>query len=170
MARLADSLTAFRFALSVPVALATASGRWNVVGLLLASSWLSDFFDGRLARRGGGGRLGARDLDADTVVGAAAVLGLAWGGRLHVGAVAVAVVCGVGYAVLRNGSLAMITQAVGYGGALWWMYREGRPGLLVALLTIVFIAARDADRFARHVLPAFFEGLRPARLFRRPGG
>lgn len=168
MARLGDSLTVLRFALVVPVALAATSGRWFAMALLLASSWLSDFFDGRVARRGGGGRLGAHDLDADTAVGAAAVLGLAWGGRLHVGALALATVCGAGYVVRRNPALAMITQAVGYGAALWWMYREGRPGLMVALLTIVLVAVLDADRLRRHVLPVFFDGLRPGRLFRRP--
>lgn len=170
MARLADALTAFRFVLSLPVALATAGGHWTAVGVLLASAWLSDFFDGRLGRRGGGGRLGALDLAADTAVGSAAVLGLAWGGRLHPGVVAVAVVCGLGYLLRRNVSLAMLTQAVGYGGALWWMYREGTLGFVVAALTVVFVAALDADRFRRHVLPAFFGGLRPRRLFGRSGG
>lgn len=159
-ARLADALTLGRAMLAAPVAAVVWWGWWTPATLLLAAAWWSDFLDGHLARRADGDtRLGKWDLGVDTVVGGAAVVGLVGGG--HIGwmwGVGVGVM-GAGFVVTHNPALGMLVQAVGYGVVLWISASHSTGGLTVAVLTIVAILILNRSRFARWVLPTFFQGL-----------
>lgn len=163
----ADFLTALRAGLAIPIAIVTWAALWDVAGLLLSIAWLTDFFDGRLARSGGGGRLGRFDLPADTAVAAGAVVGLYGGGHLAAWIAVPATALGLAYVIGHNPSFSMLFQAVAYGGVLWWLTRPIGWGFGVAGVTVVVIAMLGWDRLFARVLPTFFSGLRLRRVLSR---
>lgn len=130
------------------------------MALLLAASWWSDFFDGRLARRATEEtRFSKFDLVADTFVGVAVVIGMLLGGHVPwvVGVGAGSLLAG--YVMLGNASLGMLVQAIGYGIALILASNSGGPGFQVAVTTIALIAVAGFSRFRDATLPEFFGGL-----------
>jgi phosphatidylglycerophosphate synthase len=156
----ADALTAGRAALTVPLGVAAASGRWTFCMWLLSVAWWSDFLDGRLARRAGGGtRFGDWDMTADTIVGSGLMVGLTVGGHLSPWLSLAAGVLAVGYAVRRNPAVGMLIQAIAYGAALVLSARTEPAGFWPAVLTIGMIAVLDVRRLFGYVLPTFFAGL-----------
>lgn len=76
-----DGLTLARVVLAAALVPALGARRTALAASIVGSAWLTDFFDGRAARASAAPtRLGPLDLWADTLVGAAAVLGfMAWG-------------------------------------------------------------------------------------------
>jgi hypothetical protein len=157
----ADALTAGRAALALPLAVFANAGRWAVVAVLLSIAWLSDYLDGRLARRAGGGtRLGRWDLAADTTVGAGLLAGLVAGGHLAGWVGLAGAGLGIGFFFLSNPALGMLLQTIAYGTALWFAAGEAVAAFAVAVVTIAGITAVSLPRLFGYVLPAFFNGLR----------
>jgi phosphatidylglycerophosphate synthase len=134
---------------------------------LLSLSWVTDFFDGRLARRGGGGRLGDFDLPADATVGAGMLVGLVGGGHVWPWLVVPSVLLVSAYLVRYNPSFAMAFLGIVYAAVLWWLRENAAWGIGVVLGTIAVIAVLDWGRFVKLILPTFFGGLRPSRLAAR---
>lgn len=175
--RLADVLTASRALLALVFAwlgLAGASDLLPLASLLLLISWLSDLFDGLLARRSGAGPtwVGDHDLEADALVSLSVLVYL-------VGAEFLEPVYAAGYLLLwvvifwRWGwrrDPAMLFQAPIY---LWFIlvamrYAPQAGWWLIAYVIGVIVATWP--RFPREVVPAFIAGMR--RIFRehRAGG
>lgn len=162
--RLADGLTASRVVIAMIVTVASYRADWAFVALLLSIAWWSDFFDGKLARRAGGGtRLGLWDLRVDTAVGAMLLLGMLVGGHISVTWGAIGVCFGIGYLLIANGSFAMVLQAIAYGHALWFALGVGLPGFAIASGTIAMIALMSWSWFLHEVIPSFLRGLVPGR-------
>lgn len=158
--RAADSLTAGRALLALPVALVAWTGDWTAATLLLSAAWWSDFLDGRLARRAPvPTRLGQWDLAADTAVGAGLLTGLVGGGHLPPLTGAAGALLGIGFVMLGNAALGMVLQALAYGPVLWMAAWQGSPGFVVAALTISAIGVWDRARLLEYVLPTFFAGI-----------
>jgi phosphatidylglycerophosphate synthase len=157
----ADALTAGRAALALPLAMAAATDAWVMVAVVLSVAWVSDFADGRLARRAiGVTRLGRWDLPADTTVGAGVLAGLVIGGHISVWIGVTGLVLGAGYLAWGNPALSMLLQAGGYGPALWFIARDNVAAFVLVVGTIVMIAAFSIRRLFGYVLPTFFNGLR----------
>jgi hypothetical protein len=160
MAWAADILTASRVALALLLILAVANGSLTVGAVMLVLAWLTDLFDGRLARAASKGtRLGEWDLRVDTTVGVAILVGLMLAGRASPLLVLVVIGALGGVAVLTgNPAPAMLLQGFSYAWflgvlmadrpRLWWLPFAIIPVLLVA----------DWRRFFRVVLRAFFKG------------
>ena len=163
----ADALTALRAVLALPIAAVVWQGGADYAGLLLSVSWVTDFFDGRLARRGGGGRLGDFDLPADSTVGAGLLVGLIGGGHMTPWLALPAVILAVAYLLRYNPSFAMAFLGIAYAAILWWLFRNAGWGVATVVGTIAVIAVLDWGRFIRLILPTFFGGLRPSRLTAR---
>jgi len=156
----ADTLTVSRMVLAAPLLVSAAAGAWAIVAMLLAVAWWSDLLDGRLARRSTEPtRFGHLDLTADTVAGAGLLLGLVVGGHVPVWLGAVGAALGAVAVALRNPAAAMLVQVCGYAPALWFAYSEAIAGFVVAVASILVIAALDIRRFVTYVLPTFFKGL-----------
>lgn len=157
---LADVLTGGRLVIAGVIAIAAYRADWNLVALLLSLAWWSDFSDGRLARRAGGGtRLGAWDLRVDTAVGAMLLVGMTLGAHISIVWGVVGAGLGFGYILTANGSLAMLLQAIAYGHALRLSAVEGFPGFVAATVTIGVILVSSWPRFVQEVVPTFLRGL-----------
>ena len=89
MRRLADLLTVARALLGLPLLLALAAGRPGLAWVLLLLGGLSDWADGALARRAGGGSVWGARLDplTDKILISAPLLWLAHTGGLPLWAV-----------------------------------------------------------------------------------
>ncbi len=89
MRRLADLLTLARAVLGLPLLLALAAGRPGLAWVLLLLGGLSDWADGALARRAGGGSVWGARLDplTDKILISAPLLWLAHTGGLPLWAV-----------------------------------------------------------------------------------
>lgn len=158
--RWADALTWMRLVLVVPLGLTAFQGEWEVAAVLLSTSWWSDFFDGRLARRSLQSTvMGQWDMTIDTLVGGALVTGAVLGGHIPVWVGALAALFAVGAALWRNISLAMLVQAIGYAPVLWFVLQASLWASLVALGTISLIAVIDRRKLVEWTLPTFFGGL-----------
>ncbi len=161
MALIADVLTASRVVLAVFVGAALARLDYPTAVILLVVAWLTDFFDGILARAARGKtRLGDWDFRVDVTLGVAILVGLVISDVLRLPLVAVAVVLGAGWTQYTgNPAPAMLLLALAYGvllavlihdvPRLWWL-----PFVAVALLLTL-----QWRRFVRVILPAFFQGL-----------
>ena len=167
LALIADGLTIGRFVLGAALVPVLGSKRITLAASILGTAWLTDFFDGRVARASGGTRrLGSLDLWADTVVGAGAVLGFVAGGWIPaVVGIALVVALVVWFAITRNEALSMILQATGYALVLWHVWRDGNALALAWLLAIVAVVAFVNRRVVwERSLPTFFDGV--AGIFR----
>lgn len=141
-----------------------------MAAVLLSLAWITDILDGRLARAGEGTtRLGDRDMDVDTLVGAAVLLGLQLGdqapGWLTGGTI---LLLGIPYLVLRHPTLSMSLQAIAYGLMLMLLWSEAGPVRWILPLTIAGILILDFERFRTTTLPGFFSGF--LQLFPERGG
>ena len=160
MALLADLLTGARAVMAFGLVASLAGERLTTAGLLLSGAWLTDVFDGRLARSGTAStRLGGRDLDVDTLVGAGVLVGLqlgdvaplwiTWGALL---------LLGVPYLILKHPTLSLSLQAVAYALFLSLLWSEAGAVRWLPPLTILFILVLDFERFRTITLPGFFSG------------
>jgi phosphatidylglycerophosphate synthase len=160
LARWADLLTGGRILMALPLGVAGYGGNITATAVLLSLAWWSDFLDGRLARRAGGGtRLSGWDLGADTLVGAGLMTGLVAGGHILVPWGVAAALLGLGYIAFDNPSLGMLLQAIAYGSALWLAAGQATFGLVVAVATIAAITILSLPRLFGYLLPTFFRGL-----------
>jgi phosphatidylserine synthase len=168
----ADGLTASRALLGVALAFLVARGRFEPAAVALSVAWVTDFLDGRVARAASGStRLGEWDMPADTAVGVGVLVGLGAGGYLPAPiVVAVLLVFGGGFVLLRNDALGMALQAVSYGAFLWHAWTKGAPTRWVPLVTTGAIAILDRRRFTGVVLPQFFAGAGDVLRLRRSSG
>lgn len=162
LALLADLLTAGRALIAIGLIPILGTGRVALGALLVGVAWLSDFFDGRAARASGVPTvLGSWDLDADTAVGGAIVLGFTFSGWvewwLGIGSVVVLLVA---FSVSRNEAMSMLLQATGYALLLWQTAVDGHAvalGWLVGVIVVIGIVNRR-QLFERSI-PTFLEGL-----------
>jgi hypothetical protein len=172
IAALADVLTAGRVPLAVAIAAAIGLGDALVAGaLLLCVAWVTDFLDGRLARRSGGEtRLGDWDAKVDAAVGIGVTLGLVGARRAGVFPWLVLVlVLLVAFWVTGNLSLGMVLQAIAYGLLIVELAQDAPEVLWVMGATVGLIGVADGRRFAEVVLPTFFGGLGLGRGPQEPG-
>ena len=164
----ADGLTLARFGLAAALVPVLVARQTTLAASIVGSAWLTDFLDGRAARASAAStRLGALDLWADTLVGAAAVLGfVAWGWVPAALGLSLMVVLLASFALTRNEALSMILQATGYALVLWRAWRDGPPAALASLLAIIAVIATVNRRMVwERSLPTFLGGL--ADLVRR---
>ena len=89
MRQLADGLTLTRALLGLPLIVALAAGHAPLAWLLLLAGGLSDWLDGQLARRAGGGSVWGARLDplTDKILISAPLLWLGAAGRLPLWAI-----------------------------------------------------------------------------------
>lgn len=169
VALLADALTTSRFVLALLIAawLGFADGL-TAGALILTVAWITDYADGTLARRSGGGTvMGTWDPVADATVGLGLIVGLAISGRIGPFPwLVVAAVLMAAFLVTRNLSLGMVLQAVAYGLLIVELAMDAPGSLWMLGATAAVIGVADGRRFAEVVLPTFFSGLGLTR--RRP--
>lgn len=160
LARAADGLTLLRLGTAPVLALLVWTGQWVAVAVLLAVGWLTDFADGRLARRAGGGtRLGRWDMTADTAVGSGLLVGLILQGAVPdvIGLPALVV---LGFLHVRgNIAASMLLQLAGFVPTLLILW-EDRPSLWWAPFAVIaLIGVVDWRRLVIIHIPAFLRGL-----------
>ena len=172
IARTADVLTTTRIVLAVASGILAAERAFEAATIALSVAWITDFLDGRVARRTSEPtRLADYDMAVDTFVGAMLVAGVGVAGVLPAWiAITALAVFGVGYLVLRQPALGMTLQGVGYGALLWHLWSQRNATLWVAVLTIATIAAFEGRKLVRVVLPEFFRGAADAVRLRRSDG
>ena len=161
LARVADALTASRAVIAVALVPAIASGHIDIAAVLLAVAWCTDMLDGRIARMSGTeGRLGSRDLQVDTAVGVAVLVGLALTGHAPMLAFAIAAVLGGTFVLSGNAAAGLGLQTIAYAWFLVIVWQRGSaigrwllPGLIAILLVI------DLDRFVAVEVPRFIRGI-----------
>jgi hypothetical protein len=172
LAILADALTTSRFVLALLIAawLGVADAL-TAVAFILSAAWITDYADGTLARKSGGGTvMGAWDPIADATVGLGLIVGLAIDGRI--GALpwlVVAAVLMAAFLVTRNLSIGMVLQAVAYGLLIVELALDAPGALWVLGATAAVIGIADGRRFTDVVLPTFFGGLGLSRRRPPPG-
>lgn len=159
-ARVADGLTAVRLLAAVVLVPAVWTARWTSVAVLLSLAWLSDFLDGRTARRAPGEtRLGGLDVTADTAVGAALVIGLAGAGTIPWWAAIGAITVLGSLFAAGNLAASMLLQLTGYLPVLNILRLE-RPSLWwLPYAAIVVIGIADRRRLLHVSIPAFLRGI-----------
>ncbi|NOY55313.1 MAG: hypothetical protein GXP34_04925 [Actinobacteria bacterium] len=161
MAVLADMLTGLRALIALLLVAMVGQGRLETAAALLATAWLTDYFDGKSARAASRPtHLGRWDLQADTFVGAGLMVGLALGGYVSwaVGLLVV-VVFGGGWIALGNDSLSSVLQAISYGLFMWLAYSRSVGGWWLPPVVILIIAILNWERFIHDSIPGFLEGI-----------
>jgi len=161
MAALADALTGLRALIALLLVAMVGQGRLNIAAALLATAWLTDFFDGKSARAATRPtHLGEWDLVVDTFVGAGLMVGLALGGYVSWGiGLLIIAVLGGGWIVLKNNSLSSALQATAYGWFMWLVYSRAVAGWWLPPAVIVIIATLNWQRFVHDSVPGFFSGV-----------
>ena len=122
-------------------------------------AWLSDFFDGRLARSTPHDtRLGEWDFRVDALVGAGILVGLGIASILPIWVVAVFLLA-LGATVLTNNPTpAMLMIGVSYAVFLWFVLNEAANLALLPVIAVIPLTVLDWRRFTTVILPAFFHG------------
>lgn len=158
MAAAADLLTASRIAV---VALLLARPSAGAAVLLVAWAWLSDTFDGSLARRAGRPtRLGDLDRPLDAAVGAATAWYLVQAGVLPPAAtLVVAVVLLALWVATGVFALQMLFMALANGAFLWWAVTTRASGRWLLLATVAVAVVLERRRLLHELIPTFFDGL-----------
>lgn len=159
--RTADQLTAFRLVLAPILAWLIGTGSFSVAAIMLGTSWVTDWSDGRLARRSGqSGRLANWDLPADTLVGAAVLIGLALDQSLWPPfAWSYLLITLLLYWRLRNEAISFLLQGLGYGAFLWLLILHRPSGWWFPLVIVLLLLTLDWRRFWGNLLPRFFKGI-----------
>lgn len=153
--RVADGLTGTRLLVAPVLVLTAGSAHLSATAILVSVAWLTDMWDGRLARRSGiGGRLGAWDLRADTVVGLCLVAGLTIAGLANVWLLVVAGVL-IWPFIAGNVTAAMLIQLAGFVPLLLLLWSR-RPSAWWAPFVIALAAGiLDWRRLLFVNIPAF---------------
>jgi phosphatidylglycerophosphate synthase len=160
LALAADTLTGFRFVAAPALVLLVQAEAFSGVALLLSTAWLSDFVDGKLARRASTPtRFGRWDMWADTAVGAGLAVGLILEGTLPLWAGVAALVLFGGLFLAGNLAAAMLVQLTGYLPLLWVLWSDRPDFWWAPFATFAVIGAVDWRRLAFINVPAFVRGL-----------
>lgn len=156
----ADTLTGFRFPAAVALVVMAAGGRFTGVALLMTITWISDFLDGRLARRADTPtRLGRWDIWADTTVGAGLVVGLTIGGHIPLWVGLGSLVLFGGLFLAGNLAASMLLQLTGYLPVHWVLWTERPPGWWVPFVVFIVIGLLDWKRLFFVNVPRFIRGI-----------
>ena len=157
-----DLLTLIRVVIAATIWWPAATGAWGVAGVMLATAWLTDSSDGRLARRMEiEGLLGPYDLAVDTAVGGSLLLGFGLGGEMRLGPWGVLfAVLGLLYAIRGNEAAALLLQAAGYILFFLGSTRAGSHAWILPAGTAAAIGVIDRRRLTDHLLPMFFKAAR----------
>lgn len=160
LALVADTLTGFRLVAAPALALMAQSGAFSGVALLLSLAWLSDFLDGKLARKADSPtRFGGWDMWADTAVGAGLIVGLVAGGTLPMWIGVGALVLFGGLFLAGNLAAAMLTQLSGYLPVLWVLWSDRPSAWAVPFATFLLIGIADWRRLVFVNIPRFLRGV-----------
>ena len=146
---LADVLTGGRVALGVAAAGALGGDRLHLFSILLSAAWVSDVFDGRLARSSGRRTwFGENDMLVDTFVGACVLVGLAISHRAPAWLVAVGIgVLGTIYLKTKNPAISQVLQGIAYGAALWFIFTSADATLAIPLGTLAALMVLEYEKF-----------------------
>jgi phosphatidylglycerophosphate synthase len=160
-AHAADGLTVTRALLAAALAGVLVFDHVAVASWMLATAWITDALDGRLARASTcATRLGRLDLAVDTSVGAGLLMGMATSGHVSwVLAAGLVVVFGGGFLVSKNAALAMVLQAVAYA---WFLVTLWQAHPLLRWLPLAVIAGLlivEYRRLTAVVVPTFLSEL-----------
>lgn len=160
LALAADTLTGFRFVAAVALLLLAASGAFTGVALLLSIAWITDFLDGRLARRAGTPtRFGRWDMWADTSLGVGLVIGLVIEGTLPPWIGLGSLLLFGGLFLAGNLAAAMLTQLTGYLPVLWVLWTDRPTMWWIPFATFLSIGLADWRRLIFINIPAFLRGI-----------
>jgi phosphatidylglycerophosphate synthase len=159
-ARTADALTAARIPLAVVVAALLAGGRVDGAIAVVAGGWLSDVFDGRLARSSDGStRFGSVDLFADLALASGVGAGLVLGGRYSaLPALSVGVLLLAAAAWYRNQMPAMVYMAGIDLALIVTAFQAGTWGRTVVVVVLLVMFALDHRRLVDTLIPTFLRG------------
>ncbi len=160
-APLADLLTGSRLILGVMAADALIADRLLLFSIVLAGAWVTDAFDGRLARSADRPtRLKEFDMVADTWVGACVLAGLGLSGRAPLWLATLGiVVLGAIYLRTRNPAVSQVLQGIAYGAALWLIFTSPDTSLAIPFGTLAVLLILEYEKFFGKVLPMFFNGV-----------
>ncbi|MGA7227090.1 MAG: CDP-alcohol phosphatidyltransferase family protein [Acidimicrobiia bacterium] len=155
-----DLLTFSRLGVAVLVVPVAWSLDLELTGILVSAAWLTDFLDGRLARRSNvEGRMGRWDLPIDTLVGTGLLIGLTGAGKIPV-VVAVAAIVGLGgWFLTGNQTASMLLQLAGYLPLFGILLSERPTAWWLPFLTALLIGVLDWRRLLTINIPAFLRGL-----------
>lgn len=160
LALAADVLTITRLGFAFLLVPLVWQERLDLAAVVLSLAWLSDLFDGRLARMAGTPtRFGRWDLRVDTGVGVALVIGLIGNGTVSLWFGLAALVVLGGFFLAGNIAASMLLQLSGYLPLLYTLWQE-RPDLWwLPFATFSAIGLADWRRLIRVTIPAFLHGM-----------
>lgn len=163
---MADLLTGLRALLALLLVAVLGAQRLDLAAAVLSAAWITDFFDGKSARRADHPtHLGKWDIYVDTLVGAAVLVGLAYGGYVSwLTSLSLVVVLGGGWILIGNDALSSALQAIGYAWLMWLLYRQGVSDWWLPPLTAVSAAVLNWRKVVTYSVPGFLQGV--ADLFR----
>lgn len=157
---MADGLTSLRLGIAIAVIPVAWSQDLTTTSVLVSLAWLTDLFDGRLARAGGrAGRLHRWDLRADTAVGAGVLVGLVGGELAPWWLLIAGALFAWGY-WRGNVAAAMLLQLCGFVPLLILLWSLRPPGWWMPLVTALVIAVVDWRKLVMVNIPAFIGGLK----------
>ena len=156
----ADVLTGARLIASLAFVFLLPARAMTGVAILLSLAWISDFFDGRLARLSTSPtRLGFWDLWADTTIGVGLILGLLVEGTLPLWAGITSLVLFGGLSIAGNVAAMMLLQLTGFVPTLWLLWTD-RPALWwLPVATALLIGALDWRRLVFTNIRSFLRGV-----------
>lgn len=164
----ADLLTGLRAGIALSLiwlGLNQGASALELAVFLILIGWISDYFDGALARRSAGPRsswLGIHDLEVDMLAALGLLIYMAASGFIST-ALAYLYVLFWLFIFWRRGidkAYGSLFQAPVYGYLLWLAYLRAPQALTWVLAWFVLNLAFTWRRFAIKVLPDFFAGLR----------
>ncbi|MFZ0627054.1 MAG: CDP-alcohol phosphatidyltransferase family protein [Acidimicrobiia bacterium] len=155
-----DLLTLSRLGVAVLVVPVAWSLDLELTGILISAAWLTDFLDGRLARRSNvEGRMGRWDLTVDTLLGAGLLIGLTGAGEVPLWLTVVAMVVLGGWFFSGNPTASMLLQLTGYVPLLLILWSRRPSAWQTPFLTAILIGVLDWRRLFTINIPAFLRGL-----------
>ena len=172
-ADLLTSLRAFLVLVLVWLGLSEGAQALDVVVLVMLLSWISDYFDGFLARKSqpfSPTWIGSHDLQIDVLVGSALLAYLSFSGFLPGALAIVYLVLWLLFFGLRGMPKAYgaVFQAPIYGYFLWLAWQQGSWALLYVLAWLGGNLLFTWRRLVFTLIPEFFAGLRGFGKRNRP--
>lgn len=158
--RIADGLTGLRLVIGLGLIPVLWDSQLTAAAVLLSVAWLTDFLDGRIARRSGvEGRLGRWDMEIDTAVGVGLLIGMVGPQIIPVWAAATAIVVLGGLFVAGNLAAAMLLQLAGYLPFIGKLWADRPQAWWLPLATVAAIGIVDRRRLVRVNIPNFVHGV-----------
>ena len=168
VARAADALTAVRVVIAGAVAVAMAQGGATAATALLVVGWLTDAFDGPLARRTHvETKLGVFDAYADASLGFGVIVGMTAAERLATVWLVPSLVLAITMIVARSEAAGMLLQALGYAMLFGLLVADANAqAMAMAVAGIGVVTGVHGRRLFSEMIPKFFADVR--RLTDRP--